>query len=119
MAVQADNSKRNPTAGRVKTPAPDQISHPRAPFSGNGYGENGPQPSSVPPGAAMRSPLAENLKSTVDDPALNTVIARGTYQSQVVTDDKQLREIAAGNVPTHSGTRGAATGPKVPAKLGA
>jgi hypothetical protein len=119
MAIKVGS--KSTTAGAVKTPppsAPDAISAPRHPTPA-GYGQNGPQPSSVAPGRSVLSPLAANLKATVDDDgALDTVMARGTARSQTLVDDKQLREIAAGNVPIHPGTRGAATGAKVPAKLG-
>jgi hypothetical protein len=68
----------------------------------------------------MRSPLAANMRDTVADEALDTVIARGTYQSQVVTNDKQLRSIADKNVPVHNGMHDPnANSAKVPAKLGA
>jgi hypothetical protein len=121
MAVQSKNPGKNPTAGAIRTPAPsapDAISAPRHPTPA-GYGQNGPQPSSVAPGKSVLSPLGANMKATVDDDgALDTVMARGTARSQTLVDDKQLREIAAGNVPIHAGTRGAAVGSKVPARLG-
>lgn len=115
MAVQ---SKQGPTQAPNKTPAPDEISRPRA-GTPAGHGQNGPQPSSVDPGKAVLSPLAANLKSSVTDPALDVVIARGTYKSQVVTDDEQLRQIAAGNVPSHDSMRDPNSGnAKVPPKCG-
>jgi hypothetical protein len=79
---------------------------------------NGVQPSSVEPGKAVRSPLAANLKSSVDDDGvLDRIIRDGTArQDESVTG--QLRKIAAGNVPTHPAMKGAAPGPKVPGKIG-
>lgn len=90
------------SAKKVVPQAPDQVTFVRRP-SPSGYGMNGPQPSSINPGQQMISPLAANLKATVDDDgALDTVIARGTAKSATFLDDSQLRQIAAKNVPVRS-----------------
>lgn len=145
MARQVDvNAKGNSgdTAGPVKTPAPtkrvvpsapDQVSFVRKP-SPNGYAMNGPQPSSVGPGAAMCSPLAQNLRGTVQDAALDAVIASGSAAKRGVNltgdaDDEnikgqtgsQLRTYSADQkVPTTHGMRSRNNeGGTVPSTLGA
>jgi hypothetical protein len=119
MAVQAKAKGNAPATGMQKTPAPDAISTPRSP-GGQGYGTGGPvgNSPSVLPGAGVRSTLAANLKSSVDDDGvLDRVIREGTArQDNSVTG--QLRKIADSNVPTHPAMKGAAPGPKVPGKLG-
>jgi len=105
MAYQVDGSKKNPTAGPVKTPAPDVVSTPRNPTGGGGYGENQFNlASSVMPGKSVQSPLAANLRSTVDDPALDQVIAGGSGSRDDVLNT-QIRKIGAGNVPPAHGMR--------------
>ena len=114
MAYQ--NAKGNaPATGMPKQPrpaAPDQISHIRAP-SAQGYGMNdgASNPSSVPPTkiAQTISPLAANLKASVDDDGvLNSVIANGTKLDTEITG--QLRKIAPGNVPNHPNMKPANSG---------
>jgi hypothetical protein len=127
MAFQ--NAKGNaPDTGMPKQPrpaAPDQISKVRAP-SAQGYGMNagGSNPSSVAPDkiAQTMSPLAANLKASVDDDGvLDDVIAHGTKLDDEING--QLRKIAGGNVPTHSafakrGVDSGSPGGTVPAKTG-
>jgi hypothetical protein len=126
MAKQVKTTAQGnaPGAGPVKTPPPNQILHVRGP-SAAGYGmNNDPNASSVDPGKAVMSPLAANLKSSVDDDGvLDTVIARGTARSQTIADDKQLRAIADKNVPDHPHMRPANAGGApmgtIPNKIGA
>jgi hypothetical protein len=91
---------------RVVPQAPDQITFVRKP-SPAGYGQNGPQPSSINPGQQMLSPMAANLKASSDDGegVLDTVIARGTArQDESVTG--QLRKIAdSADVPPSYGMK--------------
>ena len=104
MAVQAKNPSTNPTAGAVKTPAPDVVSTPRNPSGSGAYGQNQfNQPSSVNPGKRVVSPLAANLESTADDDgALAQVIASGAESRDEVLN-KQTRAIGAKNVGTTRG----------------
>lgn len=115
MAYQAAKGN-GPATGMQKTPAPDEVTNIRSPSS-PGYGMNGPQPSSVAPGKAVISPLGANLKSSVPDDALDTVIRDGTARNDKVTS--QLRTIAAGNVPTAHGMKGPDNSARVPGKIGA
>jgi hypothetical protein len=115
MAYQAAKGN-GPATGMPKTPAPDEVTNIRAP-SAPGYGMNGVQPSSVPPGKAVLSPLAANLKSSVTDDAIDSVIANGTARNDKVTS--QLRTIAAGNVATAHGMKGPDNSARVPSKIGA
>jgi hypothetical protein len=66
MAVQAKAKGNGPATGMAKSPAPDEVTNIRAPGQ-SGYGQNGPQPSSVAPGKRVLSPMAQNLESSVDD----------------------------------------------------
>jgi hypothetical protein len=119
MAVQVKAKGNAPATGMPKTPAPDAISAPRR-GAGQGYGANGPTGNnpSVEPGKSITSPLAANLKASVDDDGvLDRVIKQGTArQDDSVTG--QLRKIADSNVPTHPHMSGAKPGPKVPGKIG-
>ena len=116
MAYQTAKGNRGDTAGPVKTPAPDEVTNIRSPSS-PGYGMNGPQPSSVAPGKAVISPLGANLKSSVTDDSIDSVLANGTARNDKVTS--QLRTIAAGNVPTAHGMKGPDNSARVPGKIGA
>jgi hypothetical protein len=84
MAVKATKTGAAGKQGVVqkqRTPAPDQVTTIRAP-GGQGYGENGSaNPSSVAPGKTVRSQLAQNLLDSVDDPAIDEVIAKGTARN--------------------------------------
>jgi hypothetical protein len=102
MAVQAGSKGSNPTAGAVKTPAPDAVSSPRHP-TGLGYGQNNYSgASSIAPGQAVRSPLADNLRTSVSDDALDQVIARGAGNGDEVLNT-QVRKIGSGNVAAGHG----------------
>jgi hypothetical protein len=109
-----------PPTGMQKTPAPDQISRPRG-SAAAGYGQSGGEnnPSVIPPGKRVASPLALNLESSVDDDGVQAaVIGRGTARNDDRVRD-QLRDIADKNVPTHPHMSGASKGPTIPATIGA
>lgn len=82
MAVQPNDKRRKSGYQVTRTPAPDEITNPRAPgkFS---PGTNGPQPSSVAPGIASESILGQNLRQSQvadldpDNDVLSQVIAKG------------------------------------------
>src|ERR1700688_2366549 len=120
MAYQNAEGNSPPT-GMSKTPAPtrpaapDVVSKMRQP-SAQGAGMNGPlNPSSIDPGKQLLSPLAANLKASVDDDGvLDNVIAKGTHMDL----GWQTRSIGDKNVPVHPGTKSAAPSGKVPTKLG-
>lgn len=85
---------------------------------GTSYGQaNDDTPSSIPPGQAVISELGANLKSSVDDSALGTVMKRGAGRGDDVLNS-QMRKIAPGNVPDAFGQKGASKGGTVPAKTG-
>lgn len=130
MANVKTNAKGNaPGGGPIKTPgptrpaAPDVISQAR--LGGDGYGQNSGRnnPSSVPPGQQRLSPLAANLKASVDDDGvLDHIIASGTAR-QDTTVTGQLRSISDKNVPVHphmkdANVAGAPRG-SVPSSIGA
>ncbi len=80
MAYQHADQKRKPGGQIVRTPAPDDVTEIRNP-KGSGYGQNGPQPSSVAPGKAVESPLGSNLRQSqiadTETDVLSQVIAGG------------------------------------------
>lgn len=127
MAYQAAKGN-GPATGMQKTPAPDQISNPRAPGVA-AYGESGGpnNPSSVPAGHRVISALGANLESSVsDDGVRDRIIREGTArQDDSVTG--QLRDIAAKAPPDSFGMASARSrqpsypGPKetIPARIGA
>ena len=117
MAIQVKAKGDHPATGMPRPIAPDEVSHIRAPGAA-GYGMNGPQASSVDPAKAVLSPLAHNLKASVDDDGcLDRIIKEGTArQDDTVTG--QLRKIASGNVPNHPAMSGASKGGTVPGKIG-
>lgn len=86
MAVKIA-AKGNATGFRsTKTPAPDEVTNIRAPGQA-GYGQNGPQPSSVAPGKRVVSQLGANLESSVDDDGVrDTIINRGLARDPSVGD---------------------------------
>lgn len=114
MAVKTSAPGNAPSI-KQKTPAPDQVTNIRAP-GGAGYGENGAaNPSSVAPGKRVVSQLAANLEGSVDDPARDEILSRGTARDLNVGDstgrtlaqqggDALLRDLAAGG--TGHGTKG-------------
>ena len=104
-----------------KTPAPTQAPRIRFgdDFGGKGdlnYGRNRQNlPSSVEPGATVESDLAKDLRTSVDDPALATIIGKGMARDLSVGDstgrtlaqqggDGLLRDLAASG--TGHGTKG-------------
>ena len=110
MARQVQTNAKgaaDPNAGPAVTPAPtrpakaaapDLIGTPRRQQNvGNSYGLRGyAGASSANPGEMVRSQLAENLKSSVQDDAIDVVIARGTAK-QDASITGQLRSINAAN----------------------
>lgn len=87
MAVKVSAPGNAPSI-KQKTPPPDQVSHLRSP-SGEGYGQNSgfANPSSMPPGQRVISPLAANLESSVDDDGVrDTIINRGLARDPSVGD---------------------------------
>jgi hypothetical protein len=112
-----------PTPAPTRPAAPDVISRPRQ-ATPAGYGMNSDAgPVSLAPGVTRQSPLADNLRASVDDDGvLDHVQQFGTARR----DDSitgQLRKIADGNVPTSYGMKDANTGgaPRgtIPSTLGA
>jgi hypothetical protein len=85
MSVQVHTSPNNPNSssdkGAVKTPAPKQVDSRFGKIT-QGYGVNGPQPSSTSkPGETVTSLLADELKAAGTDGVLDMVIAKGTSKS--------------------------------------
>jgi hypothetical protein len=135
MAVQAKHHKGGKIKGAGEgpntgapgpTPAPtrpalhDLISAPRGPGAIAGYGQSGGanNPSSIPPGTRVVSPLAANLESSIDDDGVQTaVIANGTARNSARVTN-QLRDIASRNVPDHPRMSGPSKGGTVPATIG-
>lgn len=112
-----------PTPAPTRPAAPDVISAPRH-ATAAGYGMNSDAgPVSLAPGQQRRSPLAENLKASVDDDGcLDRVIREGTARvDNSITG--QLRSIADKNVPAHPHMRPANAGGApmgtIPNKIGA
>jgi hypothetical protein len=157
MAIQVDGSKNKPVkttatgnAADTGTPvslppikpakvaAPDVVSQTRnEQNAGSHYGLNGYRgPSSLNPGEAVKSPLADNMSG--DDTVLAAVQKFGSaaMRAPEVGDDvedvkgtpaTQIRKIADSNVPDHSAFASARTrqpsypGPRetIPSTLGA
>ena len=102
----------------LRTPAPDAISNIRHPGVA-GPGMNGPQPSSIPAGAASRSVLGQNLMESSDDGqgVLQKVIESGVAgRDDRIPADGSLQQRAVSNtpLPTTFGMKGATPGPKIP-----
>jgi hypothetical protein len=118
MAIQVHKNKQSTTAGAVKTPAP--VDARDKSYGRENYGSNAfAGPSSIAPGAAVRSPLADDLAS--GDEALASVIAKGTGLADNVLNT-QTRDLPPNNVPDHPHMRNANAGGapmgKVPPKTG-
>lgn len=101
-----------------KTPAPKITRN----TGGLSYGQanDGTPSSTSAPGQNVISDLGANLKSSVDDPALDLVINRGlNTKGDGVSNplNSQTRDIGSHNVPTHSFMKGASAGGKVPDKI--
>jgi len=117
--VTTEAASNGPPTGMQKTPAPDQISRPRG-SAAAGYGQSGGEnnPSSIPPGKRVVSPLGANLESSIDDDGVQAaVIGKGTARN----DDRvldQLRDIVKGGVATHPHMSGPSKGGTVPATIG-
>lgn len=120
MAKQVES---DPSAGRInRTPAPDEVSQVRSP-SGAGYGQNNDlSGSSVPVGRRVVSPLGLNIEQSVNDPALQEVIAHGAAgrDDQVPAQKSegwQQRSVDAAPYPITRGMKAATPGPKIPGAL--
>jgi hypothetical protein len=87
--------------GAIKTPAPDAVTHIRNP-QGEGYGTNGPQPSSIPSGSRVLSSLGANLESSVDD---GGVLAHVIQQGHKIPGDFQTRKVNDEMLPLAHGMR--------------
>ncbi len=138
----ATQGKQGPAVAPNKTPGPTKVdprtvtefqkdyTYGRGNYGSNSYGG----PSSLTPG--MTTDGIPNLAQK-RDAVLDEVQANGLARSTNIDDtgrtvseaanmagklggaegDPQLRRLASGNVPTHSGTKGAASGPKIPGTL--
>jgi hypothetical protein len=111
MAISLN--RKNAPEKTLKTPGPTTLTR-----SHTGAGEYGQNlydgPSSIEPGLATRSPLAQNLKESSDDGegALDAVINRGVKRGQDTDStgrqydgvgDSLLRDIGKNNVADHPG----------------
>ncbi len=87
----------------LRTPAPDEVTHIRAPQGGSGYGQDAPQPSSLPPGkGGPQSILGQNMRESTDDPIMDQVLAKGVAgrgDFAPADDNDQLRPVSAGSYP--------------------
>ena len=94
MAVQSTKRPHEPN----KTPPPNS----RVGFVGGGYGTNAAQPSSIPPGAAVQSTMADSLREGQADSkdVLSQVIAKGAHEA---ADSWQTRTVSAEPLPTTRG----------------
>jgi hypothetical protein len=111
-------------APRAKAPAaPDSVSKLRAPSTGNGYGQNGfAGRSSINPGEQELSPLAANLKATVDDDgALDAVIARGAKMADSNFETRSESDVSypPAHGMKHRTANDGSPGDKVPGSIGA
>jgi hypothetical protein len=96
-----DTGSPGPTPAPTRPAAPDVISAPRR-ATAAGYGMNSDSgPVSLSPGMTRQSPLADNLRASVDD---DGVLDRVQRQGTARVDDSitsQLRSIGDKNVPDH------------------
>jgi hypothetical protein len=96
----ADTGTPVTPAPTKKYTAPDVISRPRQPLNaGQGQSGGAENPSSIPPGTQLLSPLAEVLKQAGDDGTLDKIVSGENIA------DPQLRELAPGNVPDAFGMK--------------
>jgi hypothetical protein len=97
-----------------KTPAPTQdLKH-----GGESYGQAnaGDTPSSIPPGKTVTTQLGANMRDSVTDDVIDSVIAHGTGKD----GGFQTRDLGdRGKVGVHPGCSGASKGAQVPDKIGA
>jgi hypothetical protein len=105
-----NSNQRKAQAGLInRTPAPTAVDNIRNP-KGQGYGANGPQPSSVAPGHAVESSLAANLRESSDDGSLGKIIGGAAQHSNIADglpdiSDEQ-RTISARGYPASHGLKG-------------
>jgi hypothetical protein len=123
MAVQAKAKGNGPATGMQKTPPPDVVTNIRSPGQA-GYGQNGPQPSSIDSGKRVLSPLAANLESSVDDDGvLKKILSRPRGALDAGSDD-QTRVIDDKGYPAAHGqvsrqANSGSPGGTIPATIGA
>ncbi len=112
-AGDAENTGMPVTPAPTRKIAPDVISAPRAATEGHGYGMSpGNNPSVIPTGTQLLSPMAEVLREAQDDgeDVLGKIIERGVH-----TDDGwQVRDLNETSVPVHPNAKRQTT----PSKIG-
>jgi len=125
MAFQNAKGSAAPTGmpRQPKPAAPDEVSSIRNPTLA-GHGQNGDTNGSVAPVGKVISPLAANMRASVDDPTMDTILSRPRGALNEGTDD-QTRKISP-NADVHPSygmkLRAPDTGSPggtVPGKLGA
>jgi hypothetical protein len=111
MAVQAGSKRAHQP--NITPPPNSRFGH-----IDTGYGVNGPQPSSIPPGASVTSVLADSLRAgqADADDTLGKVIAKGVAKNDAL-DSFQQRKGSDTPYPTTFGMRGPAPAKTVPAEL--
>ncbi len=92
----------------TKPVAPDVITHPRAPvMAGFGMSGGAENPSSINPGSKLESPLASNLRASVDDDGLLDRIQRMGVGKGVIADvdlqSPQTRDVSKEPYPSAHG----------------
>jgi hypothetical protein len=108
MAIQPPHVKK-PGMQILRTPAPDTVTDIRSSRGGSAYGQSGGHnPSSIAPGqGGPQSLLGQNMRQSVDDPAMDQVLAKGSAgrDDQIPSDseDFQLRPISDRSYPLAHG----------------
>src|ERR1700731_1274588 len=89
-----DTGSPGPPPAPTRPAAPDVISHPRAGIAAGFYGGNADSgPVSLVPGTTRQSPLADNLRASVDDSGELDRIQREGTARQDSSIAGQLRTI--------------------------
>ena len=121
------NKVGRPAGETYKTPTPwrgkfglapkTDLSGVAIPDNGQRYGQN--QAYTASSGSVADTHKLSQLNANAPvDPALDTLASRGVGPTDDNVNDWQVRNLPPGNVPTHSGTRGASKGGTVPTKTG-
>lgn len=95
---------------RMPSLASDELKQPR-----KGYGQGG---SSFPSSIRTTERTDTKIQAMRDDTGVIDTVAVHGSRTVRPTNAGTLSDRHAGHAPIHSGTKGAATGPKVPDKLG-
>jgi hypothetical protein len=99
------------TPAPIRRAAPDSVSSPRAPQnSRSGLGLNGyAGASSLESGTFTRSPLADNMVDSVNDPVLGEILSKGTARSNTTgeTMAPQTRDVGKSGLPDAMGMESA------------